>query len=294
MKKTVLTIMTLIMTVFLAQSAFAGVVVIDPGHGGIGTEGSGAIYAPYVEKALTLSVAEQLRTELANAGVTVYMTRETDTPMSLDQRAAYAKSVGANLMVSLHFNASGPHDKTGCEVWSSAFGNHAVVGRQLGSQVLGQLSALGLESKGVKVKLGDRGDFYGLIRNSVAQGVPAIIIEHCFLDYPTDRAVLERVGTAGLAHADATAIIGFLSGGTGQSLMNGTLDVSPVSAASLPAVSGTVGAATPSPLAASFTPQEWSWLLSQWAYTGNAEAIINTKSVAELRQLLDLHAAGKL
>ncbi len=293
MKKITTAVLTLLLMFVTVQSVFAGVVVIDPGHGGIGTEGCGAIYAPYIEKSLTLSVAQQLKTELTNAGVTVYMTRETDTPLSLEQRVAYAKSVGANLMVSIHFNASGPHDKTGCEVWSSAFGNHAVVGRQLGSQVLGQLTALGLESKGVKVKLGDRGDYYGIIRNSVAQGIPAIIIEHCFIDYPTDRAVLESAGTAGLAHADATAIIGFLSGGTGQALMSGALDVSPVTAASMPVATAGAPAAASS-LASNFTPQEWNWLISQWAYTGNAEAIINTKSVAELRQLLDLHAAGKL
>ncbi len=129
-----------------AAEAMAGVVVLDPGHGGSGTEGSGAIYAPFVEKALNLDVATKVRDELAAAGVTVHMTRTTDTALSLPQRAAIAKSYDADLLVSIHFNASGPHDKTGCEVWSSLFGNHNLVGRELGSQVLGQLTSLGLES----------------------------------------------------------------------------------------------------------------------------------------------------
>ncbi len=283
-----------------AAAVFAGVVVIDPGHGGPGTEGAGAIYPPYMEKSLTLDLATKLRDELAARGVSVYMTRTSDVAMSLPQRASYAKSVGANLLVSIHFNASGPHDKTGCEVWSSMYGNHATVGRECGAQVLSQLTALGLESKGIKSKLGTQGDYFGIIRYGVSMGVPTIIIEHCFIDYPTDRSVLESAGTAGMARADAAGIASFLASGTGQALMNGTLDVSPVAPA--PTVSqagGTVGAGASSTaaavkLSANFSPADWNWLLSQWAYTGHPQDIIVTVPLSELQALVEEHKKGNI
>ena len=284
------------LTAFSFQ-AMAATVVIDPGHGGAGTEGCGAIYAPYIEKSLSLDLASKLAGELSAAGVSVYMTHSTDQAMSLPARADYAKSMGAKLMVSIHFNASGPHDKTGTEVWTSAFGNHYKVGSECGSQVLSQISALGLSSKGVKTKLGSQGDYYGVIRYATSMGVPTIIIEHCFLDHPIDRAVLERVGTAGFAHADAVGIINFLTSATGQALMNGSLDVSPVNqgaaAAALLAGGKSSGAAA-SNLSANFTPAQWNWLLSQWAYTGHAEEVMASVPLEELKALVAEHEKGNL
>ncbi len=293
---TMLTV-SLLLTIFtFTVKAGAAVVVIDPGHGGTGLEGCGAIYAPYIEKALTLDLANQLAGELGAAGVSVYMTHSSDQAMSLPQRAAYAQSVGAKLMVSIHFNASGPHDKTGSEVWTSAFGNHYKVGSECGSQVLSQLTALGLSSKGVKTKMGSQGDYYGVIRYSTSLGVPTIIIEHCFLDHPYDRSVLERVGTSGFAHADAVGIINFLTSSTGQALMNGSLDVSPVNQSA--AAAATLSAATPAAstvnLSANFTPAQWSWLLSQWAYTGNAEGVIASVPLEELKALVAEQDKGNL
>jgi N-acetylmuramoyl-L-alanine amidase len=277
-----------------ARNSMAAVVVLDPGHGGFLTQGSGAIYAPYVEKALTFDVASKVKSELQAAGITVYMTRESDRDLSLSERAAYAKSVGANLMVSIHFNASGGHDKFGSEVWSSMYGNHHTVGAAVGSQILSQLTSLGFVSKGVKTKVGNSGDYYGIIRNGVGLGVPTIIVEHCFIDNPVDRAILESKGTGALAHADAAGIMAFFGSSTGQQLAAGALDVSPVNIASTPITAGgTVGAgAAASSYASSFTPAQWSWLLSQWAYTGRAVEIINSMPLDELKALVAKHEQG--
>ncbi len=296
MKKFIMSLCAAAMSVIMlgAVSVFAGVIVIDPGHGGSGTTGCGAIYAPYMEKALTLDVATKIKNELQAAGIPVCMTRESDKPMSLDERAAYAKSVGASMLISIHFNASGPHDKTGSEVWTSLYGNHHVAGAALGSQILSQLTALGFESKGVKTKIGSGGDYYGIIRNGVALGVPTVIVEQCFLDYPVDRNILSTKGTQALAHANAQGIISFLSSSTGQQLMNGTLDVSPVNIATTPITAGgTIGAgASSSSYASSFTPSQWSWLMSQWAYTGHAVDIINSMPLSELQALVQKHEQG--
>ncbi len=284
---------TLALCVFgIGVTANAATVVIDPGHGGAGTEGSGAIYAPYVEKALTLDVATKLCDELNASGISTTMTRTSDAAVSLPERANKAKGAGAKLMVSIHFNASGPHDKTGTEVWSSMYGNHYKVGAECGSQILSNISALGLSSKGVKTRSGSQGDYYGVIRYGVSLGVPTIIVEHCFLDNPYDRSILESKGTAAFAHADAAGIKAFLASGTGQALMNGSLDVSPVAAST--AVTATAAGASSSNLRANFTSAEWQWLLSQWAYTGNAEAIMSQVPLADLKSLINEHNKGNI
>ncbi len=228
-------------------TAFGAVVVLDPGHGGAGTAGAGAIYAPFMEKVLTLDVANKVKSELEAAGVTVKLTRSSDVEMSLPNRAIFAKSAGADLFISLHFNASGPHDKTGTEVWTSSFGQFFTTGYHLGKSILTELSALGLQSKGVKTKLGSQGDYYGVIRYGTGLGIPSIIVEHCFLDHPYDRSILSSKGTAAFAHADATGILNYLKS-TGASLGGGA------AAAETPAE--TPAAETPAETPEAETPAE--------------------------------------
>ena len=77
------------------------IVVIDPGHGGIdpGTVASASV----TEKAVTLAVALQVRNLLAQGRrVDVHLTRHNDTFVSLDQRVKIARSLGADLFVSIH------------------------------------------------------------------------------------------------------------------------------------------------------------------------------------------------
>ena len=305
--------------------AQAYVLVLDPGHGGPGSAGLGCTYPPYSEKGLTLDVATKLKAELADIpGLTVYLTRTGDTYMSLEQRALYAQSVHADLLLSLHFNASGPHDKTGTEVWTSAFGNNFTIGAALGQQLIQQYTAMGLESKGVKTRLGDRGDYYGIIRSGIAVGIPTIILEHCFLDHPTDRAVLESKGTQGFAHADAVGIYNFLNSNYGMSRAQAAApaaaqpeeaksggstnktEAAAAAASSAPAIAsstkygfpvdsaGNVYYTDASGSKATFSSSDWTWLLSQWSYTSDAEGNLKTLSVKDLQTLVDKHRAGQM
>lgn len=86
------------------------VVMLDPGHGG---EDSGYHFPKYppfelVEKSLALTVALHARAALAclGWGVNVTMTREFDESMGLYSRGMAAKAIGADLVLSLHCNAS--------------------------------------------------------------------------------------------------------------------------------------------------------------------------------------------
>ena len=76
-------------------------VVIDPGHGGIdgGAEGRNGT----VEKTITLAFALELRNKLAKTGkYDVYLTRDTDEFLRLDERVRIARQHEADLFISIH------------------------------------------------------------------------------------------------------------------------------------------------------------------------------------------------
>lgn len=163
------------------------VVVIDPGHGGEENRG-GEVLPHYVEKNLTLQVAQAMKQTLEQfEGVEVYLTRTTDQELSLEQRAQIARSYGADFLFSLHFNMSAEHNLYGTEVWTSAFGKYYSAGQTFGKLQLAEMTQYGLFNKGIKTRLNSRGtDYYGVIRASRALDVPCVIIEHCYMDHPID------------------------------------------------------------------------------------------------------------
>ncbi|MBO6133244.1 MAG: N-acetylmuramoyl-L-alanine amidase [Lachnospiraceae bacterium] len=306
LKKIAVIALTAGLTIGTCLNAFAVTVCLDPGHGGVGSSGPGAIYPPYIEKYLTLDVASRVKSELEAAGITTYMTRSADVPLGLAERAAYAKSVNADLLVSIHFNASGPHDKFGTEVWTSAFGNGLITGIGLGNYLLQQFTALGFTNKGVKTKLGENGDYYGVIRYGTAVGIPTVIVEQCFIDNPIDRTIMASKGAAALAHADAQGIINYLKslgvatgGAAAAPAAIETEKVTPTGAASTthygfpidPA--GNVTYSDGSGAQAVFSAADWNWLLSQWSYTPDPEAMLKTLPAADLQKLVTEHAEGK-
>ncbi|MBZ9874422.1 N-acetylmuramoyl-L-alanine amidase [Mesorhizobium sp. BR1-1-9] len=76
-------------------------VVIDPGHGGVdgGAEGLNGT----VEKNVTLAFATELRDKLAAVGrYNVFMTRDTDEYLRLDDRVRIARQHEADLLISIH------------------------------------------------------------------------------------------------------------------------------------------------------------------------------------------------
>jgi N-acetylmuramoyl-L-alanine amidase len=81
------------------------VVTVDAGHGGV-DPGNPGLYFPrgIREKDVTLKVAMLLRDELKRRGVTVRMTRTTDTLIALGDRGGYC-SASCDLFVSLHVNS---------------------------------------------------------------------------------------------------------------------------------------------------------------------------------------------
>ena len=91
-------------------------VVIDPGHGG---EEVGALGpAGAMEKDVTLSIARKLRALIQNnLGYQVFLTRDKDDMVALDERTAVANNYKADLFVSIHANASRAKGAHGSEVY---------------------------------------------------------------------------------------------------------------------------------------------------------------------------------
>ena len=79
-------------------------IVLDAGHGGEdpGAENSSLGLR---EKALTLDLAKRLHRLLEARGFQVSLTRGDDRFIALEERAAMANRIGADLFISLHFNA---------------------------------------------------------------------------------------------------------------------------------------------------------------------------------------------
>lgn len=92
-------------------------IVIDPGHGGddAGAKGPGGT----TEKDLMLQVARRLKAAIeSRVGLRVLLTRENDEGVPIDRRTALANNNKADLLISLHANASLSPSLRGAQVVS--------------------------------------------------------------------------------------------------------------------------------------------------------------------------------
>lgn len=91
-------------------------VVLDPGHGG---KDSGAIGPGGTkEKDLTLAMAKRLKGELEAMGLEVFLTRDRDVFVPLEERTRFANEKRADLFISLHVNAAHNRKAYGIETYT--------------------------------------------------------------------------------------------------------------------------------------------------------------------------------
>ena len=212
----------------IATQANEGVTIcLDPGHGG---NDSGAIGVNNVyEKNLTLKIAQYCKQELEKYNCHVVMTRTGDTNPSLEDRANFAKSQGAQYLISIHLNSAAGGEAVGAEVyypnthWRPDISQN---GKNVAQAIQSQLVSLGLYDRGIKFRTIDTNiypdpfryddssvaDYYGIIRNAKYNGLTGMIIEHCFINnvsdynnYLNSDAKLQKLGVA-----DANGIVSAL------------------------------------------------------------------------------------
>ena len=176
------------------------VVVLDPGHGGR-DPGASAYWSN--EKTINLKVAQYCKAYLEEhyENVDVYLTRNGDyvydtfdTDDDVEYRVRYARDHGADVVMGMHFNAYN----------GQLSGSMALVGRKpvvaekerlLATYALLELNELGIPIEGIRRKEsaytkyldGTRMDGYLLVRLSSELGIPACIVEHCYMDSYADR-----------------------------------------------------------------------------------------------------------
>lgn len=182
------------------------VIVIDPGHGG---SNQGTQSGHSIEKEMTMVTARTMFEELEKYdNVKVYLTHTDDRDLSLKERAEFAQSVGADFLFSIHYNASENHTMFGSEVWISCETPYNAYGYQFGYLHLESMMEKGLFVRGVKNRQNNEGtDYYGIIRESAALSVPAVIIEHCYVDEERDADYIkDESGWAEFGRADALSV----------------------------------------------------------------------------------------
>ena len=195
-------------------------IVIDPGHGGIQ---SGTQRGNLEEKTLNLKIAQYLKEELENyKGVTVSLTRSGDYDVNLSDRTRYSVDKDADLMISIHNNATGDcaaYDN-GCTVLAAKDGYKQELAEEeqkLACNILNELEALGLENQGIllrdseageKYDNGELADYYAIIRGGVLKNIPTILVEHAFVDDDSDfeNYLSSDAKLKALAQADAKGI----------------------------------------------------------------------------------------
>jgi len=130
------------------------VIVIDPGHGG---KDAGAIGINELqEKHVVLNIAQEIlrwNKTLLNDKFDIYLTRYTDTLISLSDRTKLAKALNADVFISLHCNHANNSSAKGVEVYvpnsNSRFTDGAI---ELGLAVLNESTInLGFKNRGVKI-----------------------------------------------------------------------------------------------------------------------------------------------
>lgn len=240
-KKIIISLLMIFLLYLLVNKVMAFTVVLDAGHGGhdVGATSNG-IY----EKNINLKVTQFLKEYLSEyKNINIIMTRNDDTFLEVYDRAMVARKEKADILICLHFNSGTTSNTNGAEVYVSnnkSLDKYNKETTVLGNKILRELEKVGIANRGVKTRLipkdetdiysdGTRADYYGIIRYAMrgcridsgvikpegavpakvenGEGIPAIIIEHCYINNSTDRKFIENDDALKkLAKADADAI----------------------------------------------------------------------------------------
>ena len=190
-------------------------IVVDAGHGG---KDPGAIGPSGVrEKDITLSLARKLAERLREMlGCEVFLTRDRDIFLPLEERTAIANKIGADLFISVHANAATNRQAYGIETYYLNFSKNdkaaAVAARENGTSIkevtdleqilfdlmanskINESSRLAAEiQKALVDRLGERfedvrdlgvrqGPFYVLLGATM----PSVLVEAAFISHPRE------------------------------------------------------------------------------------------------------------
>ena len=197
-----------------------GVVVLDPGHGGVepGAVGPNGLE----ERHLNLAVTNFTKAHLEANGVPVVLTRSGSYRVTLAARAKIVKAIKPKAFVSVHFNAEpdGPRQGPGAETYYQTKGDSAAESKRLAGliyeEVVKALSQyddvtwVADTDAGAKYRTSSTGDdYYGVLRQT--QGTPGVLAELGFVSNPSEEALFATPeGQKVAGEAVANGILRFL------------------------------------------------------------------------------------
>ena len=160
--------------VILPKCSGKKMVVLDPGHGG---SDYGAIRSGINEKDINLEITKRIQAMLISKGVEVYMTRDKDETVSLQDRTIFTANKSPDIFVSIHVNSSVKPEIVGIET-------HYY---HQNSLELAQIVHACMVSD---VKSKDRGLFKSKFYVINHTTIPAILVEIGFISNDKERAEL--------------------------------------------------------------------------------------------------------
>ncbi len=211
------------------------VVVLDPGHGKTEGHYSGCRFehdgVTYYEDLITMKISSYTKEYLEqNTNYKVYLTKDSaEVTVPLEQRAAFAASVQADLFVSQHVDSIAGNgterNAYGASSMSPAVGRYnneiALQSQEAARTILKQLNSIGLHNRGLLLKDSQNGtlypdgstaDYYAIPRYSQMYGIRGFIIEHGYLNHTSDLTMFLSTEEQykALGEADAKGIIEYL------------------------------------------------------------------------------------
>ncbi|SCV18541.1 Putative N-acetylmuramoyl-L-alanine amidase YrvJ [Bacillus cereus] len=147
-------------------------IILDPGHGGndpgsIGSNGTR-------EKDITLKTAKNIQKKLEEKGMTVILTREDDTFVSLKDRVAIAQNKSADLFLSIHYDGFTTSDVNGVTTYYNKGLREWTIAKMIHGHLFKHIQA---KNRGVK-----SGDYYVLRENQKT----SILLELGYITNPKD------------------------------------------------------------------------------------------------------------
>jgi len=164
-------------------------IFIDPGHGGEDRKNK-SLKGRITEADINLRVAKFLKKYFESAGAFVLMSRYEDTAVDLKARSELANNSGADILISIHHNASGTADDYSSDYTSTFYHSndenydYEPCNRDLARYIQRDLSYVMRNSGGLGSFDGTYSDFiiypkegFAVLRNSK---IPAVLVECAF------------------------------------------------------------------------------------------------------------------
>ena len=159
-------------------------IYLDPGHGGID---SGTTYKKIYEKDINLILCKKLKTSLESIGATVYLTRETDKDLALNNvknrkrsdlinRAYLINKTKPDLYISIHLNYLSNSKYKGLQIFYNK--------KNKENEEIALLLTKYIKEKTYNVRTPKFNNTYYMYRNITE---PGVLIEVGFLSNPDDR-----------------------------------------------------------------------------------------------------------